>query len=462
MATAGTEVAGARGHSWIRASSHRNHVADVPEYTIGPAATVRPDGYSMDRPREAPPLLSIRRVSWIALGVAAILGLVVADQLWLRAPAGIEIADFLTAEVRRGPLSVDVQGAGGLEPASERWISAQVDGTVEEVFVRPGKEVAGGDEILQLANPQVRRRVGQAKLALAEVEADHRSHLANVTDRELAAQARLLDAQADYDEQQLRLEAQSRLRERNAVSAIDYDSQRIRTDRAKARVESERRRLEESKRALRSEVDASDVRVAVRRAALAEAEADFGSLTIVADVPGTLRELLVDPGAHVSAGSRVARIVDTSSLMAVVRVPESYASHLASGQPARATLLGSTVDGVVTRVDPAVTQGTVAVDIEFPGSLPQGARPELSVRAAITVAELDDVLFVRRPLHVRDHTTTDVFLLAPDEGLAERTAAAFGMGTLRHVEVVGGLREGDTILLGNTSRLEGLDVVTVR
>ena len=416
----------------------------------------------MDVPRETPPLLSARRVSWIALGVAAILGLVVADQLWLRAPPGLELADFLTAEVRRGPLSIDVQGAGGLEPASERWISAQVDGIVEEIFSRPGTEVASGDTILRLANPQVRRRVGQARLALAEVEADHRSHRANVTDRQLAAEARLLDAQADYDEQQLRLDAQAQLRERNAVSEIDYNSQRIRTDRAGANVESERRRLEELKSALGSEMDASETRVAVRRAALAEAEADMTSLTIAADVPGTLRELLVDPGAHVSAGSQVARVVDTSSLMAAVRIPESYARHLTPGQRALATMLGSTVSGVVTRVDPAVTRGTVAIDIEFAGPLPQGARPDLSVRAAITVAELEDVLFVRRPMHVRDHASADVFIVAPDEGLAKRTVAAFGMGTLRHVEVIEGLREGDTILLGNTSRLEGLDVVAVR
>ena len=104
----------------------------------------------------------------------------------------------------------------------------------------------------------------------------------------------------------------------------------------------------------------------------------------------------------------------------------------------------------------------MAIDIELTGPLPTGARPDLSVRATITVAELRDVVYVRRPLHVRDHTTADVFVLHENRSLATRTVVRFGMGTLKQVEIVQGLQEGDTLLLGNSSRLEGLDVVAVR
>ena len=69
---------------------------------------------------------------------------------------------------------------------------------------------------------------------------------------------------------------------------------------------------------------------------------------------------------------------------------------------------------------------------------------------------------MRRPLYVRDNATADVFVLARDGGLATRTTVRFGMGTLKDVEVVEGLREGDTLLLGSATRLEGLDVVQVR
>ena len=243
---------------------------------------------------------------------------------------------------------------------------------------------------------------------------------------------------------------------------MDFRSQRIRTDRARAKADFERRRFDELQASLDAKRDARDARVAVRRAALSEAEAELASLAVTADSAGTLREILVEPGAHVAAGALVARVVDTSSLMAVVRVPESYASRLAAGQPAVADVLGGEVAGVVVRVDPAVTDGAVAVDIELADALPTGARPDLSVRATVTVARLENALDVRRPIRVRDHATADVFVLADEEGLATRTTVRFGMGTLTHVEVVEGLREGHTLLLGDTSRLVGQETVAVR
>ena len=416
----------------------------------------------MDRPRVVGPLSSVRRVVWIATALAAIGAFVAADRLWLRTDGAVDLADFATAGVQRGTLAIEVQGAGALEPVSERWITAEVQGTVQDVLVLPGGKVAAGDMIVRLANPQVRRRVAQARLSLAESEADRRSHRASATERRLAAEARVLDAQADHDEQDLRLEAQTELRKRNAVSEVDFRSQGIRTERANARLDFERRRYDELKASLEAESDARDARVAARRAALSEAEAEMASLSVAANAAGTLRELLVEPGAHVPAGARVARVVDTSSLMAVVRVPESYASRLVAGQRALATVLGLGVPGVVVRVDPAVTDGAVAVDIELEDRPPVGARPDLSVRATITVAQLDDVLFVRRPAQVRDHATVDVFVLADDGRVARRTVVGFGAGTPTHVEVVHGLLEDQTVLLGDVSRLIDRDVVPVR
>lgn len=416
----------------------------------------------MDRPRKAASRWSVRRVAWVSTAALAIIAAIGADRFWLRAQEGVDLADFVTADVRRGTLLVEVQGAGVLEPVSERWLTAVVPGTVEEVLARPGAKLGAGDPIVRFANPTVRRELVQARLVLAELEADDRRHAAEVTDRRLAAEARLLDANAQRHEQELRLDAQAQLREQNAISEIDFRSQQIRTDQAKTHAEFEARRFEEVKTALQAERQASEARVQARQAVVEEAEGALASLVVAARVPGTVREVFVNPGEFVVAGGQVARMVDTSSLVAVVRVPEFYASRVAAGQDATATVLNSDILGTVGRVDPAVTEGTVAVDIVLDGPLPTGARPDLSVRATITVAELDDVLYVRRPLHVRDNSTADVFVLDEDDRVATRTTGRFGMGTLRDIEVADGLREGDTLLLGNQTRLERLDVVVVR
>ena len=418
--------------------------------------------YSMDRPRPSSARNLIRGLAWGAAALAAIILFAVADRFWLRAAEGLERADIMVATVERGRLPIDVQGAGALAPASERWIASRVPGAVQEILVRPGQQVTAGTTVARLVNPQLEQAVVRARLALAEANAEHRRRLSDFTDRRLAAEARVLDRQASYDEHSLRLEAQTELRDTNAISDLDYRSTQIRTEQARQNVEFERRRFAELEAALAAEQAASEARLAASEAALEEAERQFGDLAVSADAAGTLRELLVEPGQRIAAGAQVARVVDSRSLVAAIRVPESYAAHLAAGQRAIATVLNVEVPGEVVRVDPAVTRGGVAVELRFTAPLPAGARPDLSMRAVVTVAELDDVLFVRRPSHVRDESRADVFLLAADGQSALRTPVRFGFGTLRDIEVRDGLDEGDAIILGNTARFENEETIAIR
>ena len=322
--------------------------------------------------------------------------------------------------------------------------------------------MAAGTTVVRLVNPQLEQAVVRNRLALAEANAEHRRKLSDFTDRRLAAQARVLDRQASYDENRLRLEAQTELRDTDAISDLDYKSTQIRTEQARQNVDFERRRFAELDAALAAELAASEARLAASEAALEDAERQLGDLAVSADAAGTLRELLVEPGERIMAGKQVARVVDSRSLVGAIRVPESYAARLAAGQRAVATVLNVEVPCEVVRVDPAVTQGSVAVELEFAAPLPAGARPDLSMRAVVTVAELDDVLFVRRPSHVRDERRADVFRLAEDGQSAMRTPVRFGFGTLREIEVRDGLDEGDAIILGNTARFEDEETIAIR
>lgn len=419
-------------------------------------------GYSMDKPREGDPRRLRRQIAWAASAVAVVVAFIVVDRIWLRPGAGIDLDEFMTAEVERGALPIEVQGAGELEPVNERWIAAEVPGAVERIFVRAGEEVAEGDPIVSLINPQIGQSAVAARLQLAEARAEHQRRLAEFTDRRLAGEAQILSKQAIYEESQLQLEAQAELRERQAVSEIDFKSTRIRTERAKTDLEFEERRFSELQAVLAAEQASSEARLAERESALAEAERLAEGLAIKADIGGTLREVLVKPGQRVNPGEQLARIVDPGSLRGVVRVPESYASRLVPGQAAVATVLNAEIPSMVTRVDPAVTQNSVAVDLAFGGDLPPGARPDLSIRATITVARLDDVLFVRRPLGANDDGAAELFRLADDGRSASRTAVRFGMGTLRHIVVLEGLAEGDTVVVGNTNRFRDEETIAIR
>ena len=416
----------------------------------------------MDRQRERDAGRTVRRVVWLTLAIMAIVAFIVIDRVWLRSFSAIDLADFMTAKVERGTFQVEVRGAGVLEPIFERWVTARVEGTVEEIFARVGQEVDADAVIVSLVNPELHQAVASARLSLIETNADHRRRLAELTDRRLEGEARLLDQQATLDELQLRLEALTELRQEHAISEIDYKSAQIRAELAIANLDFQRRRFTELQEVLAAEQAASEARLAATEAALREAERRVEALLVIAGTSGTLREILVEPGRRLSAGAQIARLVDTSALMGVIRVPESYASRVTPGQSVVATIFNVEVPGVVTRVDPAVTQGSVTVDIKFTDKLPTGARPDLSIRATIVVAALHDTVFVRRPLQIRDDSTSEVFRLTAGNQSVNRVMVRFGIGSLRDIQVLDGLVEGDTIIISDTSQYIYDDTMPVR
>src|SRR5213079_3275622 len=90
------------------------------------------------------------------------------------------------------------------------------------------------------------------------------------------------------------------------------------------------------------------------------------------------------------------------------------------------------IPGHVIRVDPAVEQGTVTVDVALDGALPKGARPDLSVDGTIELERLDNVLYVGRPGVAQDGSTVGVFRLTSG-GEALRTAVHFGRSSVNTI-----------------------------
>ena len=115
------------------------------------------------------------------------------------------------------------------------------------------------------------------------------------------------------------------------------------------------------------------------------------------------------------------------------------------------------VDGHVSRVDPSAQQGTVTVDIALDGPLPKGARPELSVDGTIELEHLADVLYVGRPAQGQAESLVGLFRLGADGVEASRVKVQLGRTSVNTVEIVSGLKEGDQVVLSDTSAWDAFD-----
>lgn len=415
--------------------------------------------YSVDHLHDPPVRWRGRVVGFSIAGVLGVAGLVLADRLLTESHAHT-LDGYAFAEVLEGTLTVAVQGTGSLQPVRQRWITAEVSGIVESIGEVAGRSVRTGDLLIRLSNPRLDGVLRQYQVALAEARANRAGLLARGEDRRLAADAAVMLAKADADLADLRLRAQTQLLNQQAVSAVDHERARIQADRAGMTLRIEQRRREQLDRTLSVEVMASDAQLEVAELDASLAAKDVAALEIRATLDGTVQIVQVQPGESVSGGQKVARIADEGELRAEVVVPEAYAAELAQGQYAVVHVLDAEVRSVVVRVDPAVMNGSVNVHLDFREPLPDGIRPDLSVRATVTVREIEAATYVRRPSGVFDHRTVDVFVLGENGASARRTPVQFGAGTLSHVEVLAGLDPGDRVVLDSTARFGDAEIIS--
>ena len=155
-------------------------------------------------------------------------------------------------------------------------------------------------------------------------------------------------------------------------------------------------------------------------------------------------------------------MADPTKLKAEIRIAETQARDVVPGLPAVVDTRNGVVEGKVSRVDPSVQNGTVMVDVTFNGELPRGARPDLSVDGTIELERLDDVVYMGRPAFGQEGATVGIFKFEPDGVYATRTEVKLGRSSVNFIEIVGGLKPGDRVILSDTSQWDANDRVKIR
>jgi multidrug resistance efflux pump len=224
-----------------------------------------------------------------------------------------------------------------------------------------------------------------------------------------------------------------------------------------ARYDIERQRLELFTTTLDSQVVVQQDQVERLRAISAFRLSRLHSLQVRAGEDGVLQELPLQPGQWVVPGTILAKVVEPTRLKAVIRIPETQAVGLTIGQKATVDTRTGLVAGHVMRIDPAAQEGSVTVDVALDEKLPDGARPDMSVDATITIERLTDVLHTGRPALGQPNQSFGMFKLVDGGRYAERVQVMLGRTSVNAVEIKTGLVEGDSVVLSDMSRYENVE-----
>lgn len=363
-----------------------------------------------------------RRAARVAASLA-LAAAIVGASAWLSAtllfPTGDAGAAPATTEAKRGSLTETVTGTGKLAAASSATVTAPVDGTVAEVRVAAGQQVAAGDVLFVIANAQFDQDVDAAQAALSSAQADQRAAAGDLKRAKAAAKN-------GTDE-----------------SAAALDQARAASEKADAQVTAAQQALE----AARAKADARTVR---------------------APAAGTVMSLSVSPGTSVQAqsGTALAEIGDLTKLRVSLAVNEVDVPKVAVGQKAEVTfpaIDGLKLEGTVTDVATQATAGkdsgsVVTYDVGLLVDAPDPRlKPGMSASADIAVQTIGDALVVPAGAIKTDgggDSTVKVWVPGKDgsEGRTETRKVKVLLKTDDGAAVEGDLAEGDQVVTSATAK----------
>ncbi|HUS13802.1 MAG TPA: HlyD family efflux transporter periplasmic adaptor subunit [Chloroflexia bacterium] len=397
-------------------------------------------------------------------GAIALVLLVATAAVARMGPAGPKLdgASVWTDTVKRGTMLREVRGPGTLVSEQVRWISAQTAGRVEQILVQPGVTVTPGTPLLVLSNADVQRDALEAQRQLVGAEADRSTLSATLENQRLSQEATVATVRAEQREAARQAAANRELAERGLISRMDLERSADHAEELASRLRVEEQRLRFLGQSMRQQLAAQQTQID-RLRGLAEFQDGYvASMRVMAGTDGVLRELPLQEGQWVTPGSPLAVVVRPGRLKAQLRIPETQARDLVVGQPARIDTRNGVVNGRVTRIDPAVQDGSVTVDVALEGDLPRGARPDLSVDGVIEIERIPDVLHIDRPAYGQAGGTVGMFRVEPGGRTAARTDVRLGRSSVNTVEVLSGLREGDVVILSDMTAWDQTQRVRLR
>jgi len=302
----------------------------------------------------------------------------------------VERGTVWTDTVKRGPMLRQVRGIGSLVPTQEsvRQIPAETEATVVRIHMLPGSQVEAGTLLLEMSNPQTEQAAVDAQLQLKAAEAEYRSLRVKLESDLMNQKAGAATVNADHAQAQRQAETDKALYDLGVISGLAYKSSKGKADEFTTRNDLETQRLTANQKAIESQMAQQQAKVDQMRVLAQLKQKQLDALKVRAGINGVLVDLPLQVGQHVLPGTMLAKVVEPNHLMATVKIAETQARDVQIGEPASVDTHNGVVAGTVMRVDPAVQNGTVTVDVKLTGELPKGARPDLKSKVTVPDAPL--------------------------------------------------------------------------
>jgi len=405
--------------------------------------------YRMDTAIAPLTLLRRRRARWMiaAAALAVVCASAFAVNRVLR--PSVDAADIRVSEVRQGAIANAINAAGIVIPVHEELVSSPIESRVARIHAKPGQTVAAGALLLELDDHTIRLALDSLQEQLAQQE----NRIAGLTleldqkRKQLVSNIELLEL--DLQSARVKKERYTTLRKAGGVSGEDMLTAELNVTRFEIQLRQQRELIDDTRRTTNSNIEGARLQKSILQKQLAQQQALLDRTKVRAPFAGTLTMLLQEEGASVQMGQLVARVSEPDNYKVEASLSDFHARLLSPGLAVRVEQDKDILAGRIQTILPEIQNGTIKLIVALDQPHHAQLRNKMRVEVAIITNEKPSVLIADNGAGFNGKGRQPVWIIR--DGVATRTEVEIGAGDGKVVEIVGGARLHDRLIVSDTS-----------
>lgn len=390
-----------------------------------------------------------KRRMWMKWGGTVVVGIVAVIALMQLMQESLHERDIVFSVVDEGSIDVSVSASGKVVPAFEEIINSPINSRILEVYKKGGDSVEIGTPIL--------------RLDLLSAETDYKKQLDEVQMNELKLEQLRIQNRSKLSEMEMQLKVSRMELNRKAVELRNeqyLDSLGAGTTDKVRQVELDynvsKLKLEEDEQKFINEQATADADLKVKelelniaRKTLAETKRTLDDARIKAPRKAILTYVNTEIGVQVAQGEKVAIVSDLSHFKIEGEIADTYGDRIAAGSRAVVKVGKEELAGTVTDVTPLSKNGVMSFSVRLEQDNHKRLRSGLKTDVYVLTAVKDSVMRIANGSYYVGPGEYELFVRSGNELLKRKVQ--LGDSNYELVEVVGGLKPGDQVVVSDMS-----------
>ena len=331
---------------------------------------------------------------------------------------------------RVGSITQSVYASGGIKADGQYVVYPNAGGVLQKINVTVGDNIVKGQSLFELDNDKAQLSTESARLAYQLSNENSRYVQDKIAELELAVQ----NAKDKLKLDESVYNRNVRVKDQGGISEVDFERVELAYKSSKLAYETAQNRLNQFRIQAKNEQSRTNVNLRLSE----KSQSDF---TVKSAFSGQLFDVLVKEGTLVSPQTPLAVIGKANSFLLELEVDENDMVQVSAGQKVLVTMdsyKGQVFEAEIRKIYPIMDERSRTFKIEaYFMQTPPKLYPNLTAEANIIIKEKKQAITIPKEYLI----DKEYVLVNGDEKRKVKT----GLSDYKHVEILEGLKAGETI-----------------